>query len=208
MGLMDQFRRPTGLQGRIVASVMNREHWALTTWGLTYATLQPNFTILDLGCGGGKTVNRLAQQVPQGKVYGVDYSADMVAYAKKVNRKFVEQNRVEIVEASVGKTGFPSDFFDLVTAVETYYFWPSLSTAFKEIIRVLKPKGKLLMINEMVKDGVYEIKKAETIRKAHVHLFGLDEICEMLRSAGFVEVEVFRKKDSAWNALSTQKPAC
>jgi ubiquinone/menaquinone biosynthesis C-methylase UbiE len=187
--------------------MMNWGHGALTIWGLTYAAIQPNFTILDLGCGGGKTVNRLAQQVPQGKVYGLDHSTDMVAYAKKVNRKFVEQNRVEISEASVEKTGFSSDFFDLVTAVETYYFWPSLPDAFTEVLRVLKPNGKLLMINEMVKDGVYEVKKAELISKAHVQLYGLDEMCGMLRSAGFVEVEVFRKENSPWNAIAAQKPA-
>jgi ubiquinone/menaquinone biosynthesis C-methylase UbiE len=168
---------------------------------------QPNFTILDLGCGGGKTINRLAQQVPQGKVFGLDHSADMVAYAKKVNRKFVEEKRVEIVEASVEKTGFEKDFFDLVTAVETYYFWPSLPSGFREILRVLKPKGKLLIINEMVKDGVYEIKKADLIRKAHVQLFELNEICRMLQSAGFVDVEVLKKENSAWNTLAAQKPS-
>jgi SAM-dependent methyltransferase len=206
MGLLDQVRCPTGLQGRIAASMMNLGHGPLTTWGLTFATIQPNFTILDLGCGGGKTINRLAQQVPQGKVFGLDHSADMVAYAKKVNRKFVEEKRVEIVEASVEKTGFEKDFFDLVTAVETYYFWPSLPSGFREILRVLKPKGKLLIINEMVKDGVYEIKKADLIRKAHVQLFELNEICRMLQSAGFVDVEVFKKENSAWNTLAAQKP--
>ena len=206
MGLLDQVRCPTGPQGRIAASMMNWGHGALTTWGLTFATIQPNFTILDLGCGGGKTINRLAPQVPQGKVFGLDHSADMVAYAKEVNKKFVEDKRVEIIEAKVEKTGFANDFFDLVTAVETYYFWPSLPEAFREIWRVLKPKGKLLIINEMVKDGVYEVKKADLIRKAHVQLFKLDEICMMLQSAGFMDVEVFKKENSAWNALVAQKP--
>ena len=87
MGLLDQVRCPTGPQGRIAASMMNWGHGALTTWGLTFATIQPNFTILDLGCGGGKTINRLAPQVPQGKVFGLDHSADMVAYAKEAGMR-------------------------------------------------------------------------------------------------------------------------
>ncbi len=206
MGLMDQFQRPTGRQGRTVAALMNQRHKALTTWGLTHVTIAPDYTILDVGCGGGKTINRLAQQATQGKVFGIDYSPDMVEYAREVNKKFVAQNQVEIVEASVQKTGFPSDFFNLVTACETYYFWPSLPDAFTEIKRVLKPNGKFLMVNEMVADGVYEVKQAKLIEKTHLHLFRLDEISNMLQSAGFVDVKVFRKDKSPWNAVVAQKP--
>jgi ubiquinone/menaquinone biosynthesis C-methylase UbiE len=206
MDFMDQFQRPTGCQGKIVAALMNREHTALTTWGLTHVTIEPHYLVLDVGCGGGKTVNRLAQKATLGKVFGIDYSPDMVEYAKEVNKEFIAQNRVEIVEGSVEKTGFKSDFFDLVTACETYYFWPSLPEAFMELKRVLKPKGKLLMINEMVIDGSYEVKHAELIQKTHVRLFSLDEIRGMLQSAGLVNVKVYRKNKSAWNTVVAQKP--
>ncbi|MCW4024685.1 MAG: class I SAM-dependent methyltransferase [Candidatus Bathyarchaeota archaeon] len=207
MGLWDQFQCPKGRQGKIVAALMNKGHKALTTWGLSYVTIQPDYTILDVGCGGGKTINRLAQQVPQGKVYGIDCSPDMVAYAKKVNKEFVKQNQVEIHEASVDNTGLPDDFFDLVTACETYYFWFSLPEAFKEIKRVLKPNGKFLLISEMVKDGVHDVARAKIIEKTHVHLVPIEETSNMLQSAGFSNVEVVRKEDSAWNAIIAQKPA-
>jgi ubiquinone/menaquinone biosynthesis C-methylase UbiE len=170
-------------------------------------TIQPDFVILDVGCGGGKTVNRLAQQVPQGKVYGIDCSPDMVEYSQKVNQKFVKQNQVEIHEASVDNTGLPDDFFDLVTACETYYFWPSLPEAFKEIKRVLKPNGKFLLISEMVKDGVHDVSRAKIIEKTHVHLVPIEETSNMLQSAGFSNVEAVRKEDSAWNVIIAQKPA-
>jgi ubiquinone/menaquinone biosynthesis C-methylase UbiE len=159
-----------------------------------------------VGCGGGKTVNRLADLVPDGKVYGVDHSPDMVAYAQKVNRKYIEQGKVEIVEGQADRTGFPDGAFDLVTAVETYYFWPILPDAFREILRVLKPAGRLLMINEMIKDGYYDVKKAALIDKVHVRLFALEDIKDMLEKAGFVSVTVSRKDQSAWNAIVAQKP--
>jgi SAM-dependent methyltransferase len=205
MGLFDQFQKPTGRLGRIVAGKMNKGHFELTTWGLTHVTIEPNFTILDVGCGGGKTINRLAKLVPHGKVYGIDYSPDMLQYAQKVNKKYVENGKVEINEASVDNTGFSADKFDLVTAVETYYFWPSLPAAFKEIKRILKPNGRLLMINEMIKDGVYDVKDAEIIKKTHLRLFPLEEIKAMLESAGFVAVEVLRKDGSPWNAFVATK---
>ena len=203
--LTDQYRCPNGRQGRLVAALMNKRHEPLTLWGLTHVTIEPDYVILDVGCGGGKTVNRLAKQAPLGRVFGIDYSADMVAYSRKVNKKLIAERRVEIVEASVEKTGFPDSFFDLVTAVETYYFWPSLPDALREIKRVLKPNGKLLMVNEMVKDGVYEIKNAKTIEQAHVRLIQLEEIKKTLLSVGFTDVQVFAKAGTPWNAVLAQK---
>ena len=202
---MDQFRRPKGRRGRLVAALMNRGHKPLTLWGLTHVNIKPNYVILDVGCGGGKTVSRLARKTPLGKVFGIDHSADMVEYSKKVNKKLIAENRVKIVSASVEKTGFPDNFFDLATAVETYYFWPSLSDALREIRRVLKPNGKLLMVNEMVKDGEYEIKNAKIIEQTHVHLITLEEIKDAILSTGFVDVQVFTKAGSPWNVILAKK---
>jgi SAM-dependent methyltransferase len=203
--LLDQYKCPTGRRGRVVAALMNKGHEALTLWGLTHVNIEPNYVILDVGCGGGKTVSRLAQRAALGKVFGIDYSADMVEYSRKVNKKLIAENRVEIIEGSVEKTGFPDNFFDLVTAIETYYFWPSLPDALREIKRVLKSGGRLLMVNEMVKDGVYEIKKAKMIKKAHVQLIPLEEIRQIMESVGFADIQVFTKAESPWNAVLAQK---
>jgi ubiquinone/menaquinone biosynthesis C-methylase UbiE len=175
-------------------------------WGLTHVEIKPDYVILDVGCGGGKTVKGLAQRAPLGKVFGIDYSPDMVEYSKKVNKKLIAENRVEIVEGSVDKTGLPDDFFDLVTAVETYYFWPSFSDALKEILRVLKSGGNFLMVNEMVKDGVYDVKSAKTIEQAHVRLIPLDEIKVATLSVGFADVQIFTREGSPWNAVLAKKP--
>ena len=204
-GLMDQFRRPTGRRGRFVAVLMNRGHKPLTLWGLTHVKIEPDYVILDVGCGGGKTVSRLAERAPLGKVFGIDYSADMVEYSKKLNKKLVAEDRVEIVEGSVEKTGFSEDFFDLVTAIETYYFWSSFSDAVQEIRRVLKPGGQFLMVNEMVKDGVYDVKAAKTIEQAHVDLISLDDIRNTLEAVGFEDVQIFTKSESPWNAVLAKK---
>jgi ubiquinone/menaquinone biosynthesis C-methylase UbiE len=205
VGLMDQFRHPTGRRGRFVAALMNRGHKPLTLWGLTHVKIEPNYVILDVGCGGGKTVNRLAQQAPLGKVFGIDYSADMVEYSKKVNKKLIAEDRVEIVDGSVEKMVFSDDFFDLVTAIETYYFWPIFSDALQEIRRVLKSGGHFLMVNEMVKDGVYEIKNAKMIKQAHVYLLPLEEIRAIMQTVGFADVQIFTKAGSPWNAVLAQK---
>lgn len=200
-----QYRCPTGVSGRNVATNMNKGHWDLTTWGLKHVNVKSKSVILDVGCGGGKTISRLARRAVLGKVYGIDHSEDMVDFSKQVNKKFVATNRVEIVHGTVEKTGFKDDFFDLVTAIETYYFWPNLSEAFQEIKRILKKEGCLLIINEMVKDGLYETKNAEIIAKTHVRLMPLGEMQRILVSVGYGNVKVYRKRKSAWNAIVAQK---
>jgi ubiquinone/menaquinone biosynthesis C-methylase UbiE len=200
-----QYRCPTGALGRTVAASMNKGHWNLTTWGLKHVSIRPGSVILDVGCGGGKTISRLARRADKGKVYGLDQSAEMVDYAKQINRTCIAKNRIEIVQGSVEKTVFKDEFFDLVTAFETYYFWPNLADAFKEIKRILKKGGHLLIINEMIKDGRYEVENAELIAKTQVRLEPLEEMERILYFAGFADVKVYRKRKSNWNAIRARK---
>jgi ubiquinone/menaquinone biosynthesis C-methylase UbiE len=199
--LNDQYQCPTGPQGRLVAARMNRHHVRVTSWGLTKVTISPDFVILDVGCGGGKTVGRLAQLVPTGKVFGLDYSAVMVEYSKKVNKALIARNRVEILEGSVEKMSFADGFFDLVTAFETSYFWSVLPVAFAEIWRVLNPGGRLLLVNEMK----FGASPAKIVEETHVKLYPLAEIETVLLQAGFVDVQVFTEAGSDWNAFVAQK---
>jgi ubiquinone/menaquinone biosynthesis C-methylase UbiE len=201
----NQYRCPIGVLGRKVAANMNQGHWDLTTWGLKHVSIKSDSVILDVGCGGGKTISRIARRAVQGKVYGIDRSEDMVDYSRQVNKKLIATNRVEIVQGTVEKTSFKDGIFDLVTAIETYYFWPNLAKSFLEVKRILKNEGCLLLINEMIKDGVYEEENAEIISKTHVHLVQLQEIQRMLYSAGFSNVAVYRKRKSDWNAVLAQK---
>jgi ubiquinone/menaquinone biosynthesis C-methylase UbiE len=190
-----------GRRGRLVATMMNQHHEDLTLWGLAKVSIGSKDMILDVGCGGGKTVNKLAQLTPQGKVFGIDYSVDMVKFSKKINKTLIALNRAEIIEASVEKTNFKDDFFNLVTAIETYYFWSDLLAAFKEIHRVLKSDGKLLLVNELL----YGVTQAKIIEETHVKLFLLEETQNLLKSAGFIDVQVFTEAESPWNAIIAKK---
>ena len=124
--LLDQCRKPTGWLGRLFLWLMQRVHSKLAVWGLQQVSVGKGDTILDVGCGGGAMVRKLAAVAAEGKVYGVDHSEQSVAAARRANRKGTAEGRVEIRKASVSALPFPDDLFDLVTAVETHYFWPDL----------------------------------------------------------------------------------
>ena len=180
---------------------MNVEHEQLTVWGLSKVTVQANFKILDVGCGGGKTIIRLANLAPQGKVFGIDYSHDMVKYSKKINKELIAQNRVNLFEESVEQMSFQDNLFDLITAFETYFFWANFPRCLKEIRRILKPGGNLLLVNAIR----YKTTSETLSQTLHLHLLPLKEIPNNMQSNGFESVNVFSKPGSNWNAVVAQK---
>ena len=87
-----QCRRPSDRAGRTVLQRMNVSHAAVTLWGLSHVAIGEDLTILDVGCGGGRTVDRLASIATRGKVYGVDYSEASVAAARDMNQRAIARD--------------------------------------------------------------------------------------------------------------------
>src|SRR5215469_2696386 len=136
-----QCQKPTGWLGRLVLRNMNSRHSKVTDWGLSHISVSPRDIILDIGCGGGRTVSKLAALATQGKVFGIDYSSESVTVAGTTNQTWIAIGRVEIREASVSQLPFSADMFDLITAVETHFWWPDLPADMREVFRVQKPGG-------------------------------------------------------------------
>ena len=86
MGLFKKFlmqcRKPSGGFGRFIGKAMNSGHAKIRRWGLTSISINPDSCVLDIGCGGGKGVKEIASIVSKGKVYGIDYSQEMVQLSK------------------------------------------------------------------------------------------------------------------------------
>ena len=136
-------RKPQGKLGNIQLKSMNKEHTPVSLWGLKHLNIKSDDIILDISCGGGININRMAKDAK--KVYGIDYSIESVKLSKKVNEKFIEEQKVEIIEGNVEKLPFEDNTFDIVTAFETVYFWPNIEKCFGEVKRILKPGGTFLI---------------------------------------------------------------
>ena len=143
MGFFSNMRKPEGKLGNIQLKSMNKEHTPVSLWGLKHLNISPDDVILDIGCGGGMNINRMAQGAK--KVYGVDYSIESVNLSKEVNEDLIKEGRVEVHEGNVMDLPFEDNSFDIVTAFETVYFWPDIVKSFGEVKRVLKPGGMFLI---------------------------------------------------------------
>lgn len=143
MGFFDNMRKPQGKLGNFQLKSMNKEHTPVSLWGLKHLNIKSDDVILDVGCGGGINIKRMAQDAK--KVYGIDYSIESVNLSKEVNEKLIDEGKVEIMKGNVKDLPFEDNTFDIVTAFETVYFWPDIEKCFKEVKRVLKPGGIFLI---------------------------------------------------------------
>ena len=206
-GAFGQFRKPTGWLARLAGIGMNIGHEKVWRWGLEHVVVVPDAVILDVGCGGGRAVKILAQAAPNGKVAGIDHSEDVLPLARRVNRRLIEADRVEIRHASVSSLPFTDDVFDLVTAFETYIFWPSPVDALREVRRVLKPGGTLLIANEAYPDERFADRNTKWGRLAGIeHLDGPEEYRAHLTEAGYVHVQVETAPEKNWIAAIARAP--
>ena len=188
--LVGQCARPSGFFGRLLARGMNQGHGPLTLWGLKQLSIAEDASIVDIGCGGGGTVRRLARLAPGGKVVGIDFSPDSLRIARKTNRKLVDQGRVEIQEASVGKLPFADQTFDLATAIETHFFWPDLPANFREVLRVLKPGGQFMVLAAIYKGSPHAKRDSIVLNVSQMAYLGKEDFEELFAAAGFCDIEV------------------
>ena len=181
---------PKGRMGRAMLKFMNLCHAPLTNWGLNLVDIQDGWTMLDIGCGGGATLKRLLKRSQDAQVYGIDISDESVAKARNVNRALLDK-QVFIQQGSAAKLPYEDAKFDLVTAVETVYFWPNLPECLKEVRRVLKPDGRFAIMVEVVDTDSMWTNVVEGMTA-----YPPEQLKQFLDDAGFVKTEVYRKKPS------------
>jgi SAM-dependent methyltransferase len=196
--LVRQCRKPTWLAGRLFLRSMNLSHAGLTKWGLTHASIQPTDTILDVGCGGGRTIDTMAKAASHGRVVGVDYSATSVDVARRVNAAAIDAGRVCVQQGSVSALPFAAATFDLVTAVETHYYWPDLLSDLREIRRVLKPGGRVVLIAEAYRGRRADWLYRPAMRLLRAEYLTVDEHRAVLEGAGYTNVEVHTEPSKGW----------
>ena len=204
---LSQVRKPGRWLGRLFLWTMNISHSEVTDWGLSHAEIGKDFTILDVGCGGGRTIQKLATIAIQGRVYGVDIADGSIAASRSKNAQLIDQGRVEIKRASVSLLPFPDDYFDVVTAVETHYYWSNIVTDFQEILRVMKPNGTLVNIAESYNRG--NMHKNSPWLETKILKFrqlSVEEHRRIFSMAGFSNVQVFEDAKRGWLCGIGRKP--
>ncbi len=183
-------RKPEGEGGIKVAEMLNKTNRYITSF--TYRCLEPKDgqTILEIGFGNGILMPELMGLASNLKVYGVDFAADMVLEAKKYLKEQLENGLVHLSEASVENLPFAENTFDSACSINTLYFWPEPLENSREVLRVLKPGGKVFI----------GIRPKEDAKKVPATQFGFQlyerqEAMELLENTGFADVHIKEQTD-------------
>ena len=182
-----QSRRPSGWLGEIVARVMSFETAPANRIAVDELAAQPGEAILEIGCGHGRTLARIATS-PCARLAGVDPSDVMVRLARRRLRRWIESGRAEIALASSASLPHPEQRFDAVLAVHVVYFWSDPRADLREVHRVLRPGGRLLL--------GYRQRSPETLAALPATVYALraaTEIEALLAEAGFVAVHTVER---------------
>lgn len=135
-------RKPTGLLGKFMLTLMNFGHEPLSKWAFSIIDPKIHAHILDVGCGGGRNIRKMLRLVPDGRVCGVDYAPVSVEKSCRLNALAVAQGRAEIKQSGVSQLPYEAELFDVVTAFETVYFWQDIVNNMRQVYRVKHQNAK------------------------------------------------------------------
>lgn len=178
-------------------NLMNIGHAPLTNWGLGHIVFHDNWTMLDIGCGGGATLKRLLKRSNGGKVYGIDISEESVAKARKVNAELLGK-QIFVEHGTALQLPYEDNQFDLVTAVETIYFWSDLQKCLQEVRRVLKSHCQfVIMIEVLDRNSIW------TDMVDGMTGYTPEQLKNILDDMGFIHTELYRMKPSYATIIGT-----
>lgn len=141
-----RFGRPQGLLGWVVGQAMTIINGPANRVAVELLDVGPRDQVLEIGFGPGKSIAHLASRASAGFVAGVDLSDVMVKAATRKNEAFIRRGLVELRQGTVSHLPYEVGRFTRALAVNSFQFWPSPADDLREVRRVLRPGGLLVLV--------------------------------------------------------------
>ncbi len=180
----EQLRQPSGLVGRAFGVILNRANRRINERVVERLDVHPGLRVLDIGFGGGEGLSCVLKRSVN-LAAGIEISAPMLRQGRSRFRREIDAGIVELARGDVGAIPYDDHTFDRVFSVNTIYFWPDPAAGVQEILRVLKPGGRMMLGTESAE----AMKRRSFIRHGFA-LFSEAHLERLLRDAGVVEISV------------------
>jgi len=190
--IAQQAGRPTGLLGRLLLKLMAHETRSFNREVLDVLAPADGERMVEVGFGHGSALAEIAGASPRAELAGIDVSDDAARVAARRCRVALAAGRLDLRVGDGADLPWPDATFDKAFAVHTVYFWSDPLRNLRELRRVLRPGGLLVL-------GLRERSPAAiaSFPPPTYHFYSDDELAAFLRTAGFGEVDVRMARSGA-----------
>jgi SAM-dependent methyltransferase len=199
-----QMQYPKGFFGKVLFAWMTPKTIAHARWTADLLDIQPEDQIIEIGFGNGANIKLLLQRAVRGSVTGVEISKTAIEMASRKNAKDISEGRVKLHLAHGNALPSENNEFDKACSVATAYVIENPGEVFKEMFRVLKPKGRAA-VTFPVRENFMRFKPVAT---EGFYLHELTDLEAAFRNAGFVNCRTERNDSVKFgaNCMLGEKP--
>jgi SAM-dependent methyltransferase len=183
---LPQTMLPRGFAGRVTFTLMNRFHKTIYKNVAEALELKPEDDLLEVACGNGYFLKKYASHVHS--VSGLDFSELAIKLAIKNNKDRMDAGTAKFVHGEASQLAWEDNKFSCATVMASIHAFPKPLEALKEIYRVLRPEGRLVVsIEQNAEDG---LDHSKNVKQWGMHVWKEDDIRAMMKDAGFSEVSI------------------
>ena len=158
---------------------MIREHWRRDLLAGAYGD------VLEAGVGTGANLSYYPSSIKS--LIGVDFSSDMLKYARQKASQLNAPYKMELIEGDIQELPFPDNSFDTVVSTCVFCSVPDPVVGLEELRRVCKPDGQILMLEHMRSENQAAGLVMDLLNPVTVRMWGANinrETMANIKSAG------------------------
>jgi ubiquinone/menaquinone biosynthesis C-methylase UbiE len=177
---------PRGLAGRLMLMLMNMGHRSIYENAARALALKPEDDLLEVACGNGYFLKKYASHVRS--IAGVDLSELAVQMATKRHRDRIKAGTGDFKRGDASQLPWEDGSFSVVTSMGSFTMFPDPLQALKEMHRVLRPGGRVVVgIEWNAEDGLDHSKE---VNEFGMWLWSEDDARAMMQEAGFSDTSI------------------
>ena len=161
------------------AELMETEHGGNVLQFLKTISFDKPFTFLDVGCGIGWVIRKMAKEEKCKKAIGIDKSKKMIIQSKKKT----DSKKEEFIHTDIESMNYKGKF-NFIFSMESLYYANSIEIALDKIYKLLKPGGQFFCGTDFYTDNQATVRWAG-IMKIQMHLHSKKEWKKFFKKAGF-----------------------
>lgn len=185
-----QLRKPSGKKARETGDFMNTGNRLINLAAIEALDPVNEDHILEIGMGNGHFVREILSRYPDTRYTGCDFSTEMIEAAKEENAEYMRTRRASFVQAGAANMEFPDNTFSGILSVNTLYFWDDMPGIFREVTRVMKKDGRLVLAIRPK-----EIMAQYPFTRYGFKMFTAAELCVLIEENGLQITRLERNKE-------------